>query len=300
MSTPSVTSTKFKSFTRYHRLQITRLSDSVADLLRFRGKIRIRDVTRGEWHSKAAKTVKDDGASENYVSRSFIERLRSQGANLEVEDAGWMVVEIANANTQDSIEKRQRVRLHLHIGSYTYEANFTIYDVKGFDIVLGKRWMRDINGRHHIDHHTNEMWVSDRSWVERHDGGRIHYLPGLRPQDSGVKKVREQARLMGIDIMLQDELRTIDRRVLNRAFFIRIYKKEEDPKPPDEMAAMLQEFGAQGLFDEPTYRNAKKGGHEFRIAIEDGAKAPFRSPYRISPKEEAELRKQLDKAIRNG
>jgi hypothetical protein len=42
---------------------------------------------------------------------------------------------------------RQRVRQRLHIGSYVYDADFTIYDVKGFDIVLGKRWMRDINGR---------------------------------------------------------------------------------------------------------------------------------------------------------
>jgi hypothetical protein len=38
----------------------------------------------------------------------------------------------------------QRVRLSVHIGSYVYKALFTIYDVKGFDIVLGKRWMRDI------------------------------------------------------------------------------------------------------------------------------------------------------------
>jgi hypothetical protein len=66
------------------------------------------------------------------------------------------------------------------------------------------------------------------------------------------------------------------------------------------MAAMLQEFGARDAFDEPTYYNAKEGGHEFRTAIEDGRGGPFRSPYRISPKEKAELRKQLEKAIRNG
>jgi hypothetical protein len=242
--------------------------------------------------------VKDDGASENYVSRSYVENLQKAGANLEIEDDGWMVVETANANVEDVVERRQRVTLSVHIGSYVYKARFTIYDVKGFDIVLGKRWMRDINGRYHIDHDSNEMWVSDRPWEERHEGGHIHYLPGLRPQDVG--DIQAQARMMGIDIILQDELRRVDRRLLKRAFFIRVYKKEEDPKPPDEMTAMLQEFGARGLFDEPTYQNARDGGHEFKIVIEPGGKVPFRSPYRISPKEEAELRRQIEKAIRNG
>jgi hypothetical protein len=232
---PDVPSTQFKRLTRYHRLQITRDSEIVADLLRFKGKIRYRDARLGKWHSIAAKAVKDDGASENYVSRSYVEKLQKAGANLKIENDGWMVVETANANVEDVVEQRQRVRLCIHIGSYVYKTWFTIYDVKGFDIVLGKRWMRDINGRYHIDHDSNEMWVSDRPWEERHEGGHIHYLPGLGPQDAG--DIQEQARLMGIDIILQDELRRVDRRLLKRAFFIRVYKKEEDPKPPDETSA---------------------------------------------------------------
>jgi hypothetical protein len=100
--------------------------------------------------------VKDDGASKNYVSRSYVEDLQKAGANLKIEDDGWMVVETANANVEDVIERRQRVSLSVHIGSYVYKARFTIYDVKGFVIVqvLGKRWMRDINERYHIDHYN--------------------------------------------------------------------------------------------------------------------------------------------------
>jgi hypothetical protein len=69
-----------------------------------------------------------------------------------------MVVETANANVEDVVKRRQRVSLSVHIGSYMYKVRFTIYDVKGFVIVrlgvLGKRWMRDINGRYHIDHYN--------------------------------------------------------------------------------------------------------------------------------------------------
>jgi hypothetical protein len=45
----SVTSTKFKRLTRYHRLQITRESEIVADILRFkRNLIRYRDARLGK------------------------------------------------------------------------------------------------------------------------------------------------------------------------------------------------------------------------------------------------------------
>jgi hypothetical protein len=197
-----------------------------------------------------------------------VEELQAKGAKLEIENDRWIVVETANSNVEDVVERLQRVRLPLHIGSYVYKALFTIYDVKGFDIVLGKRWMRDINGCYHIDHDSNEMWVSNRPWEERHEGGQIYYLPGLRPQDLAAGDIKEQARLMGIDIILQDELRLVDRRLLKSAFFIRVYKKKVDPKPPDKMAAMLQDFNGRGLFHEPTCQNARDGGHEFKIVIE--------------------------------
>jgi hypothetical protein len=99
--------TAFKRFSTSHRLRIN--DESVSDLLRFKGKVRYRYAQKGQWHSGTAKVVKDDGASENHVSRSLRQCLHNQGACLEVEDAGWMLVETANANTQHSVEKRHRV-----------------------------------------------------------------------------------------------------------------------------------------------------------------------------------------------
>jgi hypothetical protein len=50
---------------------------------------------------------------------------------------GWMIVETANVNAEDGIEKHQWVKLKLQLGStYVYEAEFMVYDVKGFDIYL--------------------------------------------------------------------------------------------------------------------------------------------------------------------
>jgi hypothetical protein len=90
--------------------------------------------------------VKNDDASENYVGRKFIQELKRQGAALQAKEAGWMIVQMANIKAEDGIEKRERVKLKQRLGaSYIYDAEFTIYDIKGFDIVLGKRWMHDIN-----------------------------------------------------------------------------------------------------------------------------------------------------------
>jgi len=101
---------QFKFFTHYHHLKVSKLDDPVVDLQRFNGKIRYQ--TKGRWwSSKTARVVKDDGASENYVSRTFIHELKHQGAARSAKDAEWMILETANVNAEDAIEKCQRLKL---------------------------------------------------------------------------------------------------------------------------------------------------------------------------------------------
>jgi len=133
-----VPDSQFKFFTCYHHLKVSKLDNSVVDLLRFNGKIRYQ-TKGGWWSSKKARVVKDNGASENYVGRKFIEELKHHGAAVQATEAGWMIVKTAKIKAEDGIEKHQRLKLKLRLGgSYIYEAEFTIYKVKGFHIVLGK------------------------------------------------------------------------------------------------------------------------------------------------------------------
>jgi hypothetical protein len=74
-----------KKFSRYHHLKIS--DDDTLDLLRFDGKLRYK-IQDDTYSSLAAKTVKDDGASENYVRRTTMEMLRKKGAVLEERDGG--------------------------------------------------------------------------------------------------------------------------------------------------------------------------------------------------------------------
>jgi hypothetical protein len=73
---------------------------------------------------------------------------------LEERDGGWMIVETANDKLEDGIKRQQQVRLKLKLGDDgdVYTGWFTVYDVKGFEIILGNRCVRDINGTYHINH----------------------------------------------------------------------------------------------------------------------------------------------------
>jgi hypothetical protein len=70
-----------------------------------------------------------------------------------------MIVETANEQVDDGIERGQQVRLKLRLGDdgYVYTGWFTVYNILAFDIVLGQRWVRDINGIYSINHRMNEM-----------------------------------------------------------------------------------------------------------------------------------------------
>lgn len=93
--------------------------------------------------------LKDDGASESFVSRDYLDKLKQKGADIETRDEGFMIVRTArHKNEPPPKERRQRAKLRIQLGgSYTYNAWFTVFDVDTYDIILGKRWVRDINQR---------------------------------------------------------------------------------------------------------------------------------------------------------
>jgi len=146
------------------------------------------------------------------------------------------------------------------------------------------------------------MWIADNLWEER-ENGQVHYLPGLRPLDVD-EGIVEQAKFMGIHIIRKAELKNVSTRLLKRAFLIKVHHRGDGDTPltdgpPGEFQDMLTEF--KGLCGEPTYANSQKGGQtDFKMETDPDGKIPFRSPYRISPREEEELRRQIGKAIRCG
>jgi hypothetical protein len=79
------------------------------------------------------------------------------------------------------------------------------------------------------------------------------------------------------------------------------YDKPEPVQPPDESQWMVRDFKHCCLFAEPT-NDATQSKPQFKIDIlpEDDKKAPYQPPYCLSLKEDAELQRQWEKALRNG
>ena len=141
------------------------------------------------WKEPEVYVLKDDGASEDFVSTKFVERMQKKGAVVEERTVGRMRVRTADNKNPASME-RSMIHLKLKIGTYYYHSWFTIYDLADYDIILGKNWMTHINLRHQINHKTNIMWI----WNELQEDGEIdpqvHTLVGLSP-DMGRTGTRE-------------------------------------------------------------------------------------------------------------
>ena len=98
-----------------------------------------------------------------------------------------------------------------------------MYKVKGFDIILGQRWVRDINRTYRTDHGINKIWMNQChiSWYDGEKGPRIHSLRGLQPDSNPADDTTNRAaQAMGIKMIGNKHLCRMDRRVLARAFMI--------------------------------------------------------------------------------
>jgi hypothetical protein len=97
-------------FTRYHHLRVS--ENNTIDHLHFDTKLRYI-MNNDRYGSIAAKTAKEDGASEKYVQRETVEKLKKTGAVFKERDGGWMIVEMASDKVEDGIVRQQQVCLKL-------------------------------------------------------------------------------------------------------------------------------------------------------------------------------------------
>lgn len=193
--------------------------------------------------------------------------------------------------------------------------------------------MRDINLRNTIDHVNNVMLVWNTQ--EAMDKELPHRLIGLRPGQSPRKgdkdKLRALAAAEQVDLCWMKEVlnevnkkkaidpsrlnkRSVQRQVMKKlreayVMFVRVSEgeveladpngKAEDPEDnmDPEHKTFLEEFS--DVFMAPKGQPPATR-EKFEIATEPGAKPPYRSPYRLSKKEEAELLEQVKKAVANG
>lgn len=273
--------------------------------------------------------LKDDGASDNFVSEQVAEKLIERGATKK-EDHGWMRVQTANDQNPKPTRK-YKLRIRVKIGGYSYESHFTIFNLADYDLVLGKKWMQDINLRHTIDHKLNKMWIWDEPRRDETVDPGVHVLIGLR---HGEKRkdhdaiMTRQAKALNIEIWPMKSIRTED--LKDNAFLVNIFRAEETDGEGTTSEATTEDAVADGvhkglssgeeqevwedlkveggrskrilkrylhLFDTPK-GEVPPGREKFRIELhKDTGPPPHRAAWRSSRSEDEELLRQIKVAL---
>ena len=125
-------------------------------------------------------------------------------------------------------------------------------------------------------------------------------MPLLHPLDVD-EGVENQAKFLGIHIIRKAELRNVSTRLSKQAFLIEVHHHGDvdtlPTEPPGQFEDMLIEL--QGLLGKPTSEHRQNGRQtDFEIKTDPNGRIAVRSPYRFSPGEEDELRREIDNTIR--
>jgi hypothetical protein len=245
----------------------------------------------------AQRTLVDSGASANFMSEALYRQITASGGRYTLGTGGWM--RVTAAGWESGRERRRRVSIRLEIGTYAREIEFTVFDgltKAGYDLVLGKPWLRSHNRRHEIDHITNEMWIDE-------EDGRRHHLRG-RPTEEESRE--ERAKALGLNTITWRAARQLQHRHRGEVTFFLARAMPTNtgsadmgqaPSTPSDNLLVQDLEGDMRrrfptIFEAPTGIPPKRP-FDMRIDLAPGSRPPYTNPYRVTPLEDAEMCRQL-------
>lgn len=267
---------------------------------------------------KGAYILKDDGASDNFVSTKFVKSLKEANHRLDIVKKGRMRVRTAD-NHEPETKDKFTVKLHVQIGTYEYVGEFTIYNFGEYDVILGKPWVRDINLRHQINHVDNVMWI----WEEAGKNGKgdkdvkVLVEVGSKAKKMGNVETREQwgaeAKINNIELCFAED---VTNREAKRGVWVEVWRAETGDVEED--STIWEELGhtkgepldtkvkevVEKYFDLFRPNNDAPPAHRetFKITLREHTadQVPNSKPWRTSIFEDEELVRQLKVALDKG
>jgi len=211
----------------------------------------------------------DCGSGGNFISQRFIQKYALPTTVVD----GLRTVTLANGTTLPC--NRALLQGSLRIGSYRQAFPLHVIDLPHYDIILGTPWLQA---------HTPHIDWRARTLDFIHNGERI-YLSSSMPAPTSPP-----TPLLLSGSAARRQLRkgcTAHLAFLPSSLLSPISTDQTSlPKAHSLLEDYSDVFAApQGL---PPLR-----AHQHPIQVEEGSIPPFRPPYRLSPAEDAELRKQL-------
>jgi hypothetical protein len=222
---------------------------------------------------------------------------------MKVTAAGW----------ESPKERRKTATVRIEIGStYSKNIQFTVFsglNSTGYDLVLGKPWLRSHNRNHDIDYESNEMWIDEEVKPTKQ---RVRdYFIVIKPES---EERTARARALGLQTVTWRE--ACNERHRNKElkfFFVRpseICRKnscdstdgvEKELINTSTLAVISEIPGLElemrkrfpKIFEAPTGVPPQRP-YDMKIEMIPGAKPPHFNHYRVTPLEDAEMRRQLE------
>ncbi|XP_020270704.1 uncharacterized protein LOC109845858 [Asparagus officinalis] len=238
--------------------------------------------TRCTVQQKICDVIIDSGSSENIVSRHMVEKL---GLKTEKHPAPYKIGWIRKGN---DVQVDEVCQVSFSIGrTYVDEALCDVVEMDACHMLLGIPWQFDVDATH--------RW-KDNVYIFKKDGRRIVLKP-LTEKGPVKTNVAEKKNFLVVD----NEGFMKDVKQYDEIYALVVLGKEESAtvEIPPEVQTLLQQFDAvmpDDLSSElPMLRDV-----QHQIDFIPGSRLPNLPHYRMSPKEEEILQKQVDDLIQKG
>ena len=258
---------------------------------------------KGEVNGVAADILVDSGSSGNFISEKFVQSHKLE----KVRGLSNQSVKIPNGS---SIPVSGVLQSKLSIGTYSEDIEMGIMKLPGFDIILGLPWLNS---------NSAVIRCADREIVLQ-SGDRKHVLKSPVQQQSrsrsNVQRNRDHSASPELNLISERQLKKLVKNDSAEEVFLMFLRQLEPPSDQflgslakSEVEKSSVSLHIQKVLDQfadvfpaelPEGLPPKRVGVDHKIELVPGSLPPFRQPYRMSPGELDELKKQLDELISKG
>ncbi|KAJ9528300.1 hypothetical protein QJQ45_014284, partial [Haematococcus lacustris] len=252
---------------RYRISKLSNTQGQPADLLIF----------AGTFHKHPVRILIDGGASASFIDEEFCDKFEVQTAQKHDPD----MIRLADGHQQQSTAMIPNARFRMS----SYKGVQTLHCTKlhGFDIILGKPWLADLNP--HIDWKLNTMSFQH--------AGRKHTLRAPpSPKHPDIDKYTISTA--GLRVAMQTR---------QPMFLVSItpagIDSATDRRQIMDCTAITQKFADVFPADLPAGLPPQRAV-DHRIEVEPGKRPPTRSTYNMSTSELAELKAQISEMQEKG
>ncbi|CAI7766891.1 unnamed protein product [Closterium sp. NIES-53] len=221
-------------------------------------------------NGRRLQTLVDSGASHSVCDKATLERI-----NEKYTPSNFKATMVDGSKLQVYGE----AALHLQMGPLRWKPTLPITNIKGLDLILGRDFLKKFN--------PEINWVTRTASIYNQD--RRFPLPnwsntGDIPEETLARFEKDVKRTMAGFVPLVTNEDEGERKMLELPPAIQKLLEEFEDVLPDDLPDQL-----------PPYRT-----HRHEIIEEPGSKPTFRAPYRLSPTELADMKKQIEYLLDKG